>query len=199
MGPILDFLDGRLLRHTLRKNEKKRLELLKDTVDRGETLPGWRVVKPVLYVFGGQFILMVLTSWVVSLSDLLLSESKCLPPGPQMGIETRRRPGADMIAVPLLHSGWSSTMRTFSATFPHAAGLQKDLRATLLKRTRLIGLHRGPSDQEVIPIIPACIMVYGILMTGDMTAQCNDRRNLLSNDESCPLVIGLHTLPLPLQ
>lgn len=66
MGPILDFLDGRLLKHTLRKNEKDRLQLMKETQDRGEMLPGWRVTKPTLYIFGGQFILMVLTSWVVS-------------------------------------------------------------------------------------------------------------------------------------
>jgi hypothetical protein len=66
MGPILDFLDGRLLAHTLRKNEKNRLELMRATIARGDLLPGWRVTKPTLYIFGGQFILMVLTSWVVS-------------------------------------------------------------------------------------------------------------------------------------
>lgn len=66
MGPILDILDGRMLKHTLRKSEKKRLELMKATLARGETLPGWRVIRPLLYMFGGQFILMVVTSWVVS-------------------------------------------------------------------------------------------------------------------------------------
>lgn len=67
MGPILDFLDGRLLGHTLRKNEKDRLELLKDCQDRGIELPGWRVNRLTLCIFGGQFVLMILTSWVVSL------------------------------------------------------------------------------------------------------------------------------------
>lgn len=67
MGPILDFLDGRMLKHTLRKNEKNRLRLLRETVEKGETLPGWRVNRPLLYIFGGQFILMIVTSWVIYL------------------------------------------------------------------------------------------------------------------------------------
>ena len=67
LGPIYDYLDGKLLGHSLRRNEADRLAIRKDKELRGETFPGWQVSRWSLCLFGGQFACMILCSWVVSL------------------------------------------------------------------------------------------------------------------------------------
>jgi hypothetical protein len=66
LGPIYDYLDGIWLGHSLRRNEKRRIEMKEEMQARGDTFKGWRVSRKVFYVFGSQLALMILTSWVVS-------------------------------------------------------------------------------------------------------------------------------------
>lgn len=67
LGPIYDYLDGKLLGHSLRLSEKKRLALAKEQEEsQGEGFDGWKVKKWILYLFGGQLGAMILSSWVVS-------------------------------------------------------------------------------------------------------------------------------------
>jgi len=66
LGPIYDYLDGIWLGHSLRRNEKRRIEMKEEMQARGDTFKGWRVSRKVFYIFGSQLGLMILTSWVVS-------------------------------------------------------------------------------------------------------------------------------------
>jgi hypothetical protein len=66
LGPIYDYLDGRLLGHSLRRSEKKRLEMRDEKLAKGEEYLGWKVHKPTTWFFGCQYAAMVLVSWVVS-------------------------------------------------------------------------------------------------------------------------------------
>ncbi|WVR03906.1 hypothetical protein IAU60_000905 [Kwoniella sp. DSM 27419] len=68
LGPIYDYLDGRLLGHSLRMNESKRLALRKERLANGQPFRGWLPDKKWLRVFGTQFVLMVLCSWVLYLT-----------------------------------------------------------------------------------------------------------------------------------
>lgn len=65
LGPIYDYLDGKLLGHSLRRNEKARIAMREEMRERGEWFPGWRVSRRAFYVFGTQLGLMILASWVV--------------------------------------------------------------------------------------------------------------------------------------
>lgn len=65
-GPILDYLDGKLLGHVLRKNEKQRIKLRDEMALEGKEFKGWKVYKSVTMFFGGQYVIMVIVSWVVS-------------------------------------------------------------------------------------------------------------------------------------
>jgi hypothetical protein len=65
LGPIYDYLDGRLLGHSLRLNEKDRLALRDAKLKADEEYPGWKVHKPTTYFFGAQFACMIIASWVV--------------------------------------------------------------------------------------------------------------------------------------
>lgn len=96
LGPIYDYLDGKLLGHSLRKNEADRLALRKEKELNGETFPGWQVSRTSLCIFGGQFALMILCSWVVSYLPGLADE---------MGWECL------WIDLPLLHCRRSAAMR----------------------------------------------------------------------------------------
>jgi hypothetical protein len=59
-------LDGKLLGHSLRRSEKKRLEMRDEKLAKGEEYLGWKVHKPTTWFFGCQYAAMVLVSWVVS-------------------------------------------------------------------------------------------------------------------------------------
>lgn len=65
-GPLFDFLDGKLLGHTLRMNEKQRLKYDAEREEAGVDAPGYRIKKPVTWVVGLQYVTMVIISWVVS-------------------------------------------------------------------------------------------------------------------------------------
>lgn len=66
-GPLFDFLDGRLLGHTLRMNEKQRLKYDEEREASGVEAPGFKVKRPVTwFVVGFQYTTMVIISWVVS-------------------------------------------------------------------------------------------------------------------------------------
>lgn len=65
-GLVLDVLDGKLLGHVLRRSEKQRVALRDEMGKRGEEFVGWRVIRPVTMFFGGQYVVMVIVSWVVS-------------------------------------------------------------------------------------------------------------------------------------
>jgi membrane protein DedA with SNARE-associated domain len=69
LGPIYDYLDGKLLGHSLRRSEKKRLAMRDEKLAKGEEYPGWKVHKPTTWFFGMQYLGMVLVSWVVSLKS----------------------------------------------------------------------------------------------------------------------------------
>jgi hypothetical protein len=79
LGPIYDYLDGKLLGHSFRRSEKRRIAIREENFASGNLYRGWRVQRWATYVFGGQLVLMILTSWVVSgalalpLPHLLLS------------------------------------------------------------------------------------------------------------------------------
>ena len=66
LGPIYDYLDGRLLGHSLRRSEKRRLEIRDEKLAKGEEFRGWTVHKPTSWFFGLQYAGMVVVSWVVS-------------------------------------------------------------------------------------------------------------------------------------
>jgi hypothetical protein len=63
---MYDYLDGKLLGHSLRKSEASRIALQKEQEARGEEFKGWEVKKWVFWLFGGQLACMIFVSWVVS-------------------------------------------------------------------------------------------------------------------------------------
>lgn len=64
-GPILDFLDGKFLGHVLRKNEKQRIALRDEMAREGKEFKGWKVIKSVTYIFGTQYVVMVIVAWAL--------------------------------------------------------------------------------------------------------------------------------------
>lgn len=65
LGPLYDYLDGRLLGHSLRRNEKTRIAMKDQRMAEGSLYKGWQVNKTVTAIFGGQLCLMILASWAV--------------------------------------------------------------------------------------------------------------------------------------
>lgn len=65
-GPIFDFLDGRLLGHTLRLSEKQRIAFDEKREEEGVELRGLQKSRPVTTVVLVQYVSMVIISWVVS-------------------------------------------------------------------------------------------------------------------------------------
>lgn len=69
LGPLYDYLDGRLLGHTLRKSEKERLDLAVNMAQQDVVLPGWRIHLPTTWTVICQLGIMVVVSWVVSFTS----------------------------------------------------------------------------------------------------------------------------------
>lgn len=65
-GPLFDFLDGKLMGHTLRMSEKQRLKYDEECEAAGVEAPGFKIKRPVTWVVGLQYATMVIISWVVS-------------------------------------------------------------------------------------------------------------------------------------
>lgn len=92
LGPLYDYLDGRLLGHTLRKSEKARLQLREDKAQEGVELPGWKVHKPTTWIVCCQLGGMVVVSWVVSLAGgAVRSSGQELTPGRSFSSTWRRQ------------------------------------------------------------------------------------------------------------
>ncbi|TXT11548.1 uncharacterized protein COLE_01958 [Cutaneotrichosporon oleaginosum] len=64
-GPVFDWLDGRMLGHTLRMSEKKRLKFDEEREATGQELPGLKRYRPVTIIVACQYVSMVIISWVV--------------------------------------------------------------------------------------------------------------------------------------
>jgi hypothetical protein len=71
LGPLYDYLDGRLLGHTLRKSEKGRLNLAVNMARQDVVLPGWKIHLPTTWTVICQLGIMVVVSWVVSFHLIL--------------------------------------------------------------------------------------------------------------------------------
>lgn len=93
LGPIYDFLDGRLLGHSLRKSEAARIKLREEQEARGEEFKGWEVKRWVFWLFGGQLGAMILVSWVVSY------------------VRKREWSFADLIDIPCLHNWFKAKIK----------------------------------------------------------------------------------------
>lgn len=65
-GPFFDWLDGRMLGHTLRLSEKKRLKFDEEREATGQELSGLKRYRPVTIIVAFQYVSMVIISWVVS-------------------------------------------------------------------------------------------------------------------------------------
>lgn len=65
-GPVFDWLDGRMLGHTLRMSEKRRLKFDQIREETGQQLPGLKRSRPVTIIVACQYVSMVIISWVVS-------------------------------------------------------------------------------------------------------------------------------------
>ena len=72
LEPLYDYLDGRLIGHTLRKSEKDRLDLVVNTARQDVVLPGWRIHKPTTWAVICQLGIMAVVSWVVSFTSCVL-------------------------------------------------------------------------------------------------------------------------------
>ncbi|BEJ14818.1 hypothetical protein CspHIS471_0405850 [Cutaneotrichosporon sp. HIS471] len=64
-GPVFDWLDGRMLGHTLRMSEKKRLKHDEECEVTGKELPGLRRYRPVTIIVACQYVSMVIISWIL--------------------------------------------------------------------------------------------------------------------------------------
>lgn len=69
-GPVFDWLDGRMLGHTLRKSEKQRLKFDEECEQTGRQLPGLKRSRPVTIIVAIQYVSMVIISWVVSVTSI---------------------------------------------------------------------------------------------------------------------------------
>ena len=89
-GLTYDFLDGRLLGHSLRMPEKKRVAFRRDVKQRGDDLRGWQVSKAAFYGCGGLLCALIVTGWVVSWlpEPLCQADSRCT----SSTLSARRRP-----------------------------------------------------------------------------------------------------------
>lgn len=63
---MFDWLDGRMLGHTLRMSEKQRLRFDQKCEETGRVLPGLKRCRPVTIIVAIQYVVMVIISWVVS-------------------------------------------------------------------------------------------------------------------------------------
>lgn len=71
-GPIFDFLDGKLMGHTLRMSEKQRLKYDAEREEAGIEASGFKIKRPVTWVVGVQYVTMVIISWVVSIRRMAI-------------------------------------------------------------------------------------------------------------------------------
>jgi len=62
LGPLYDYLDGRLIGQTLRKSEKARLHLVVNMAQQDVVLPGWSVHLPTTWTVICQLGIMALAS-----------------------------------------------------------------------------------------------------------------------------------------
>lgn len=64
-GPVFDWLDGKMLGHTLRMSEKQRLHFDEECEETGRVLPGLKRCRPVTIIVACQYVSMVIISWVL--------------------------------------------------------------------------------------------------------------------------------------
>lgn len=62
---MFDWLDGRMLGHTLRMSEKQRLRFDEHNEETGHVLPGLKRSFPVTVIVACQYVSMVIISWVL--------------------------------------------------------------------------------------------------------------------------------------